>query len=552
MRLAPPRIRRAFAQRWAGSRRPRSRRASRLNGAGPLLGSRPHDAPAAPELEEEQEVDLSSAWQRLKVRWWLPVGGLVVGAVVGIALALSGGSVWRAQTIVYLGQPFAPLGGGQIQSLATNPRTVGEIIRSEAALKNASDASGIPVSRLRASISTRELLAAGQLRGINPLMEIAVKGSGKRKVELAADALADRVTERVSVYVTEKVALLEAQVEAAELQLEEVNERIRSAQEQQAAIIADQSIPLEQRLLVTANLNSVITTADARRAAIQDDLFESRPASQPRGERRVEPRRRARCCEQDDRALEPLVAPRRGADRPHPRRDRRARRRPDRRPAARVGADLGLMFDGKRVAVVVPAFDEERLVGETIRGIPELVDRIFVVDDASRDGTAAAAEAVGDPRVQVLRHERNAGVGAAIATGYRRALEEEIDVTCVMAADNQMDPAELEALVAPVARGEVEYTKANRLVSGEAWEVIPRTRYLGNAVLSLLTKIASGYWHVADSQAGYTALSLERPAPARPRRALSPLRVPERHARPPERPERARARRAVASDLRRR
>lgn len=226
-------------------------------------------------LDEEQEVDLSSAWQRLKLRWWLPVGGLVVGAVVGIALALSGGSVWRAQTIVYLGQPFAPLGGGQIQSLATNPRTVGEIIRSEAALKNASDESGIPVSRLRSAISTRELLAAGQLRGINPLMEITVKGSGKRKVELAAAALADRVTERVSVYVTQKVALLEEQVKTGETQLEEVNARIRSAQAQQAVIIADRSIPLEQRLLVTSNLNSVITTADARRAAIQDDTAEA-------------------------------------------------------------------------------------------------------------------------------------------------------------------------------------------------------------------------------------------------------------------------------------
>ena len=226
-------------------------------------------------LDEEQEVDLSSAWQRLKLRWWLPIGGLVVGAVVGIALALSGGSVWRAQTIVYLGQPFAPLGVGQIQSLATNPRTVGEIIRSEAALKNASEASGIPVSRLRSSISTRELLAVGQLRGINPLIEIAVKGNGKRKVELAAGVLAERVSERVSVYVTEKVAGLEDQLEAAELQLDEVNERIRSAQVQQAAIIADQSIPLDQRLLLTANLNSVITTADARRAAIQGARFEA-------------------------------------------------------------------------------------------------------------------------------------------------------------------------------------------------------------------------------------------------------------------------------------
>jgi len=166
------------------------------------------------------------------------------------------------------------------------------------------------------------------------------------------------------------------------------------------------------------------------------------------------------------------------------------------------------MLEGTRVAVVVPAFDEERLVAETIRGIPEFVDRILVVDDASRDGTASAAEGVGDPRVEILRHERNRGVGATIATGYGRALEEELDVTCVMAADNQMDPAELRELVEPVARGEVEYAKANRLVSGEAWKVIPRTRYLGNAVLSLLTKIASGYWHVADSQAGYTALSL--------------------------------------------
>lgn len=167
------------------------------------------------------------------------------------------------------------------------------------------------------------------------------------------------------------------------------------------------------------------------------------------------------------------------------------------------------MFEGKRVAVVVPAYDEEHLVARTLGGIPELVDRVYVVDDASRDGTVAAAEGVADDRVVVLRHERNLGVGAAIVTGYRRALEDGIDVTCVMAADDQMDPAELESVAAPVARGEVEYAKANRLVSGEAWKVIPRTRYLGNAVLSLLTKIASGYWHVADSQAGYTALSLD-------------------------------------------
>ena len=113
-----------------------------------------------------------------------------------------------------------------------------------------------------------------------------------------------------------------------------------------------------------------------------------------------------------------------------------------------------------------------------------------------------------DPRVVLVSHERNRGVGAAIVSGYRRAIEERIDVTCVMAADNQMDPAELESIAEPVACGEVDYAKANRLFTGQAWELIPHSRYLGNAVLSLLTKIASGYWHVADSQAGYTAIAL--------------------------------------------
>jgi glycosyltransferase involved in cell wall biosynthesis len=167
------------------------------------------------------------------------------------------------------------------------------------------------------------------------------------------------------------------------------------------------------------------------------------------------------------------------------------------------------VVEGKRVAVVVPAFDEELLVADTIAGIPDFVDTVVIVDDRSRDATADRAAATGDPRVEVIRHEANRGVGAAIVTGYARCLELGIDVTCVMAGDNQMDPGELESLVAPVARGQVDYAKANRLVTGEAWDLIPHSRYLGNAVLSLLTKIASGYWHVADSQAGYTALSLD-------------------------------------------
>jgi glycosyltransferase involved in cell wall biosynthesis len=163
------------------------------------------------------------------------------------------------------------------------------------------------------------------------------------------------------------------------------------------------------------------------------------------------------------------------------------------------------MLDGKTVAVVVPAHNEEVLLAETLRGLPDFVDRVYVVDDASTDGTAETAAAA--RRVEVLRHERNQGVGAAIVTGYRRAIADGMEVTAVMAGDNQMDPGDLERLVRPVAAGEVDYAKANRLYSGEFWRMIPRTRRWGNAVLSFLTKIASGYWHVADSQTGYTAIS---------------------------------------------
>ena len=168
------------------------------------------------------------------------------------------------------------------------------------------------------------------------------------------------------------------------------------------------------------------------------------------------------------------------------------------------------MIEGKRVGVVVPAHNEESLLPTTLAGIPSFVDHIYVVDDASTDATAGVAHAAGlqDQRIVVIVHERNLGAGAAVITGYRRAIADEIDVTCVMNGDNQMDPEELQELVSPVAKGELDYAKANRLFTGEAWNLIPHNRYLGNAMLSLFTKIASGYWHVADSQAGYTAIGL--------------------------------------------
>ena len=166
------------------------------------------------------------------------------------------------------------------------------------------------------------------------------------------------------------------------------------------------------------------------------------------------------------------------------------------------------MYEGKSVAVVVPAYNEEALVGSTVAGIPEFVERIIVVDDASTDATEARAREA-DKRVKVLRHEKNRGVGAATMTGYREAIADGFEVICVMNADGQMDPEDLETLVRAVASGECDYAKANRLFTAQAWQLIPRTRYIGNAILSFLTKISSGYWHIADSQSGYTAINLE-------------------------------------------
>ena len=128
-----------------------------------------------PDRDDEQEVSLASGWERSKARWWLPVVGLAAGAIVGLALAVAGGNVWRAQALVYLGQPFAPLGADRSRASPPNPRTVNEVVHSESALKRASAISGIPVSRLRKSVSISDVTSAGQVRGINPLAEIAVK-----------------------------------------------------------------------------------------------------------------------------------------------------------------------------------------------------------------------------------------------------------------------------------------------------------------------------------------------------------------------------------------
>jgi len=168
------------------------------------------------------------------------------------------------------------------------------------------------------------------------------------------------------------------------------------------------------------------------------------------------------------------------------------------------------MYLEKKIAVVIPAHNEERLIGKVITTLPDYVDFIVVVDDCSRDRTAAVVQSLAaeNKKIILLQHERNRGVGAATATGYKWTRDHAIDVSVIMNADFQMDPADLPRMLQPVCAGECDYTKGNRLFRGESWGMIPKHRYIGNSFLSFFTKIASGYWHIADSQSGYTAISL--------------------------------------------
>ncbi|MEU8122748.1 glycosyltransferase family 2 protein [Spirillospora sp. NPDC049024] len=167
------------------------------------------------------------------------------------------------------------------------------------------------------------------------------------------------------------------------------------------------------------------------------------------------------------------------------------------------------MYKDLTIAAVVPAHNEEALIEKTIKGMPELVDHIVVVDDASTDETARRAAAVGDPRVRLLRHERNTGVGGAIVDGHRAALELGADVNVVMAGDAQMDPDYLPALLDPIAEDGYGFTKANRFFARAALAGMPLNRLLGSTVLSFATKLASGYWNLFDPQNGYTAVTRE-------------------------------------------
>ena len=168
------------------------------------------------------------------------------------------------------------------------------------------------------------------------------------------------------------------------------------------------------------------------------------------------------------------------------------------------------MYSEKSISLVIPAHNEERLIGPTLEGVPETIDRVYVVDDASQDNTCEVVKryAERDRRVVLLRHEVNKGVGAAIITGYLQSSVDDFDIAVVVGGDNQMPLEVVDDLLEPIAKGEVDYAKGNRFLMPQVGlEGMPWTRFLGNALISITTKMCSGFYKIYDVVDGYTAIS---------------------------------------------
>jgi glycosyltransferase involved in cell wall biosynthesis len=167
------------------------------------------------------------------------------------------------------------------------------------------------------------------------------------------------------------------------------------------------------------------------------------------------------------------------------------------------------VYKDKKICVVIPTHNEGSQIAGVIETMPEYVDAVVVVDDASIDDTVRVVKECRQGRADLflIEHETNQGCGGAVITGYAWAAERDFDVVVRMDGDGQMNPDDLTSLIDPVATGAVDFAKGNRFFSGKAYEVMPKLRFLGTAFLSLLTKIVSGYWHLSDFQSGYVAIS---------------------------------------------
>lgn len=165
------------------------------------------------------------------------------------------------------------------------------------------------------------------------------------------------------------------------------------------------------------------------------------------------------------------------------------------------------MHKGKKIGVVTAAYNEERFIEEVVQSMPSFVDKIFVTDDCSTDGTARILANIRSDRLVVTTHRQRMGAGAATLTGYKRACEEKMDVVAVMAGDGQMDPAILGKILDPVVEGRADYSKGDRLTTPEQRRGMPAWRLFGNSLLTHIIRVASGYSHIVDPLNGYTAIT---------------------------------------------
>jgi glycosyltransferase involved in cell wall biosynthesis len=167
------------------------------------------------------------------------------------------------------------------------------------------------------------------------------------------------------------------------------------------------------------------------------------------------------------------------------------------------------MFNNKQIQVIVPAYNEERLIGKVIETMPDFVDKIIIINDCSKDRTKEIVQDFmnRDGRIFLLTHEVNKGLGESLIDGYLKALELGADVVAVMAGDAQMDPKDLIKVIEPVVEEKADYVKGNRLLHDNVSNIMPKYRFLGNSFLTLWTKFATGYWHLIDPQCGYTAIA---------------------------------------------
>ena len=241
---------------------------------------------SAPDPDAEREVDLRGYLNALTVRWWLPVAGLVGGIVIGLLVSLGGNQVWTANTTVYLGQPLSPTGSVQIQSDSTNPSVVGTIIHSEANLRLAAHAAGMPVSKLRGHVSSRPVAGALTKLGQTPLVQITVTGSAPRKVQIAANTLAKIVVANTSTYADRLISTWQDQVSTYTQSMKTIDDQLKGnglsgtdklLASLQRAQIADQLTTAKQQLAVAEEVEkgsqktfavATKTTAKSRRNTV--------------------------------------------------------------------------------------------------------------------------------------------------------------------------------------------------------------------------------------------------------------------------------------------